>query len=124
MSKARRQHRIAGLLEEHAHTTGSDKMLELAGSAGLQFLVHHFDSLKAIVVAGEAKAMLPCCLVADRDQLNMLGDVVLNQPLWMLYHEQDRDVPHLKSAREWIREAGRTRLGLEPPSPNRGVPTR
>lgn len=54
--------------------------------------------------------MLPR-FVGDNDaRLMRVSDTVLKQPLWMLYHRQDRDVHHLKAARSWIRALALDRL--------------
>lgn len=92
----------AGLIEQYAPTTGTEMMVKLAGSDGFRYQVNHFNSLREIVASGVARAMLPQ-FVADQDsRLTRVGDTVLEQPLWMLYHRQDRDIPHMRAAREWI----------------------
>lgn len=100
----------AGLAEDYVRTTGSDVMLQLAGSRGFQFRAYHFDVLGEIAAAGVAQSMLPC-LIADSDtRLKCVRDVVLEQPMWMLYHRQDRDVHYLKGVRSWITTLARDRL--------------
>lgn len=92
----------AGLMEDHVRTTGSDAMTRLAGSRGFRFRAYHFDALAEIAATGVARTMLPC-VVGDTDQrLEAASDIVLEQPLWMLSHRQDRDVRHLKAVRSWI----------------------
>lgn len=100
----------AGLMEEHLRTTGSDVMAELAGGEGFQFRAYQFGPLQEIVAAGVARAMLPR-FIADHDpRLVRAGETVLEQPLWMLYHRQDRDVAHLRAARSWITGLAGARL--------------
>lgn len=92
----------AGLMEDYVRTTDSDVMAKLAGAKGFQFRAFHFDVLSEIAATGVARAMLPR-LIADSDaRLVPVSDVVLEQPLWMLHHRQDRDVPYLKGVRSWI----------------------
>ena len=101
----------AGLMEEYVRTTGSDTMMELAGRDGLQYQVYHFEALRELVATGVARAMLPC-FAADADpRLARVGEIVLEQPLWMLYHRQDRDIQHLRAARSWISALAHERLG-------------
>lgn len=93
----------AGLMEEYVRTTGSQAMVELAGSEGFQYRAYHFDALCEIAATGVARTMLPR-FAADKDaRLRCVSDTVLEQPLWMLYHRQDREVRHLNAARSWIR---------------------
>jgi DNA-binding transcriptional LysR family regulator len=66
--------------------------------------VCHVEALREIVAAGVGRPMLPR-IIGDNDRrLASLSDTLLEQPLWMLYHRQDQDVPHLKAARSWIRK--------------------
>ena len=93
----------AGLAEEYVRTTGSQAMIELAGSEGFQFRAYHFDVLGEIAATGIARTMLPR-FVADNDKrLTRVSETVLQQPLWMLSHRQDREVLHLDSARAWLK---------------------
>lgn len=92
----------AGLMEQYVRTTGSDVMMELAGSDGLRFQAYHFETLREITATGVARAMLPRCIADPDPRLARIGDTVLEQPLWMLYHRPDRDVQHLRGARAWI----------------------
>lgn len=92
----------AGLMEDYVRTTGSDAMARLAGGKGFQFRAYHFDALAEIAASGAARAMLPCVVGTDDERLKAVSDIVLEQPLWMLSHRQDRDVRHLKGARSWI----------------------
>lgn len=93
----------AGLMEQYVRTTGSEIMMELASPDGFQYQAYHFEPLKEIVASGVARAMLPR-FIADSDRrLCRIGDTVLQQPLWMLYHWQDREIHHLEAARSWVR---------------------
>ncbi len=94
----------AGLMEDYVRTTGSDAMTRLAGGIGFQFRAYHFDVLAEIAASGAARAMLPCVIGNDDERLKAVSDIVLEQPLWMLSHRQDRDVRHLKGVRSWIEE--------------------
>ena len=92
----------AGLMEDYVRTTGSDTMARLAGGKGFQFRAYHFDTLAEIAASGAARAMLPCVVGSGDKRLKAVSDIVLEQPLWMLSHRQDRDVRHLKGVRSWI----------------------
>ena len=103
----------AGLAEEYIRTTGSQTMENLAGAQGFQFRAYQFDVLDEIAVSGLARTMLPR-FIADNDaRLERVSDTVLEQPLWMLYHRQDRDVHHLAAARSWIKSVALERLSVE-----------
>ena len=92
----------AGLTERHVRTTGEEAMTRLAGDDGFRYRVRQFDALCEIVASGAAQALLPRVL-AERDRrLRAVTGTELRQPLWMLSHRQDLDVPHLKFARHWI----------------------
>ena len=94
----------AGLTEEYMGTPGGRIMTQLAGPNGFQYRASHYDPLYKITRSGIARAMLPC-FAADQDaRLKLVRDNTLKCPLWMLYHRQDSDVPHLKQARSWIRQ--------------------
>lgn len=92
----------AGLTEQYERSEGGRVMRALAGADGFRFQAYHFDTLKEIVAAGVARSMLPCVLGDGHPDLRRAGDTVLAQPLWLLYHRQDRAVPHIKAARSWI----------------------
>jgi len=94
----------AGIMENLVRSSGSQTMLALAGADGFRYSTLHFDSLVKIIVTGAAKAMLPCFLANKYRELKQLDHIVLSQPLWMLSHQQDTDIPHLKSTRSWIRD--------------------
>ncbi|MFT5259706.1 MAG: DNA-binding transcriptional LysR family regulator [Gammaproteobacteria bacterium] len=94
----------AGLMKGHVRTSGSLVMTDLAGEMGIQYRVHHFDALLNLVKGGAARAMLPCFMGDNCKGLKRLGEAVLFQPIWMLYHQQDKDVHHLVVARNWIRK--------------------
>lgn len=101
----------AGLVEQYVRTTGSELMIELAGAEGFQYQAYHFDALEEIAATGVARTMLPR-FIADADpRLVRVGDTILEQPLWMLYHRQDRDVHHLRAARSWARDLAAEKLG-------------
>ena len=104
----------AGLLDDYVRTTGSDAMARLAGSKGFQFRAYYFDALAEIAATGAARAMLPCVVGGGDKRLNPVSDIVLEQPLWMLFHKQDRDVRHLirhlKGVRSWIETISGGRL--------------
>ena len=113
----------AGLMEEHVRTSGGETMMRLAGTQGFQFRAYLFDSLREIAAAGVARTMLPC-FVADRDErLQRVSTTVLEQPLWMLYHRQDDDVPHLKAARQWIKSLARKHLSTDPVAAQTAIQT-
>lgn len=100
----------AGLMEQYIRTTGSEVMTELAGADGLQYQAYHFEPLQEMVASGIARAMLPR-MMADHDcRLSSTSDTVLEQPLWMLSHRQDRGVLHLDAARSWIRRTAHDKL--------------
>ena len=93
----------AGLTEDNLRTSGTQTMYELAGPQGPQFLAYHFDTLGEIVATGIARSMLPC-IMADQDKrLMRTEDIKLQQPVWILSHRQDDEVPHVKTARDWIK---------------------
>ncbi|MGI9486717.1 MAG: LysR family transcriptional regulator [Geminicoccaceae bacterium] len=100
----------AGLMEDYVRTTGSDAMARLAGNGGFQFRAYHFDVLAEIAATGAARTMLPCVAGDGDKRLKSVSDVMLEQPLWMLSHRQDRDVHHLKRIRLWIEEVIREQL--------------
>lgn len=101
----------AGLIEGHVQTTGSEVMAGLAGPDGFHYQALHFDTLVEFVAAGAAQAMLPVA-VADGDRrLMRSGGIVLEQPLWILSHRQDRGMHHLQAARAWLRDLAVERLG-------------
>lgn len=100
----------AGLKEQYVRTTGNDVMVRLAGAAGLQYQVYHFEALAEIVATGIARAMLPRVVAELDPRLAPVSEPVLEQPLWMLFHRQDRDVLHLSAARSWISDLARARL--------------
>ena len=94
----------AGLLERHLRTSGEEVMSNLAGEDGFRYRTQQFDALREIVACGAARALLPC-FMADADQrLIARSNTELRQPLWMLHHQQDLDVPHLRIARGWIQD--------------------
>ncbi len=97
-------------MEEYVRTSGSQAMITLAGTDGFQYRAYHFDTLAEIAATGIAKTMLPR-FVADADtRLKCISNTVLEQPLWMLSHRQDRDTHHLKAARSWIRKLTQEKL--------------
>ena len=85
-------------------------MRELAGSRGFQFRALHFDTLAEIAATGAARTILPCLIGEGDARLTCTNDVVLEQPLWMLHHRQEREVRHLETARSWIRTSVRSKL--------------
>lgn len=93
----------AGLNEGHIRTSGSKAMTKLAGKRGFQYRTQYFDSLCDFAALGVAKVMLPSIVAENNPQLKAISEIVLKQPLRMLYHQQDREVHHLKDAREWIK---------------------
>ncbi len=103
----------AGLMEEHVRTTGSEVMRSLAGSAGFQYRAYHFDVLKEIAVSGVARTMLPTFMAVNDSRLRCVSDTVLTQPLWMLYHQQDRDVYYLAAARAWVKALTLDNLSIQ-----------
>jgi len=100
----------AGLKEQYVRTTGSDVMMALAGAAGFRYQAYHFEPLREIAVAGAARVLLPRFMADQDPRLACVSETVLEQPLWMLYHRQDRDVLHLRAARSWIARLARDRL--------------
>ncbi len=118
----------AALTEEFMGTAGGRVMARLAGPDGFQYRAGHYDPLIEIARSGLARALLPC-FAAEREgaprrdgalrhdgtlrhdsalrhdgALRRVGGIVMSYPLWLLYHRQDSDVPHLKAARAWIKE--------------------
>ena len=93
----------AGLKEQYSRTSGTWTMTRLCGKEGFRFRAYQFDTLQEIVAGGVAKSMLPCFMADHDPRLKQVGDVVLEQPLWMLSHRQDREVLHLESARVWLK---------------------
>ncbi|MGI9451639.1 MAG: LysR family transcriptional regulator [Geminicoccaceae bacterium] len=100
----------AGLMEDYVRTTGSDAMARLAGKKGFQFRAYHFDVLAEIAATGAARTMLPCVVGNCDERLRSVSDIVLEQPLWMLFHRQDRDVHHLEGIRSWVHVVVQKRL--------------
>jgi DNA-binding transcriptional LysR family regulator len=100
----------AGLPETHLATTGSKIMSKLVGKKGMQYKTRHFDTLKKFVASGPARALLPDIVARDCPNIIPLSDTVLEQPLWMLYHHQDTDVPHLRATREWLSSIAKAQL--------------
>ncbi len=100
----------AGLTESHISTTGTRAMHKLVGKQGLQYRVSHFDALENILSSGAARGLIPCFMADQNPNLMRQGAVILKQPLWMLYHRQDKDTLHQRAAREWIVEQTATCL--------------
>lgn len=92
----------AGIIEQFTRSAGTRVMHQLAGNASFQYKVRHFDTLLTIVRAGAAKALLPRFLADSDEDLVELEVTDLSLPLWMLSHQQDRDVAHLRATRDWI----------------------
>ncbi len=102
----------AGLLEPAVMTSGSRKMIELLAGEEFQFRANQFDSLREMIISGQAKAMIPRP-IGDRDErLRCVSETVLEQPLWMVFHRQDLDIRHFRTAREWISQSIRN-CGME-----------
>lgn len=93
----------AGLIERYSRSSGSEMMLELAGPSGLRYQAHQFETVQKIAASGAARALLPRFIADDDPGLVPASETILEQPLWMLFHRQDHDVLHLKTARAWIR---------------------
>ena len=104
----------AGLTEEFMGTTGGRMMSQLSGTDGLQYRASHYDPLYEIARSGAARALLPCFAADEDAHLKRASGTLLRHPLWMLYHRQDHDVPHLRAARSWIREHTKGRLTTDP----------
>ncbi len=102
----------AGLPETHLATTGSKVMSKLVGTKGMQYKTRHFDTLKEFILNGPAQGLLPDIVAQDCPDLIPISGTVLEQPLWMLYHQQDEDVPHLRAARQWLISLAKTKLLL------------
>lgn len=100
----------AGLMGQHLRTTGREAMMELAGTDGFQYQAYHFETLREYCAAGVARAMLPRFMADTDPRLVRISDTVIEQPLWMLYHRQDRDVLHLEAARSWVQTLAGERL--------------
>lgn len=101
----------AGLIERHPSTTGTKVMNRLSGGKSLRYRAQHFDAVAKIVQSGAAQALLPHVVARAYTDLVPITDVVLEQPLWMLFHRQDHDVPHLKAGRDWIASVAAEKLG-------------
>ncbi len=93
----------AGLHEGHIRTSGSKAMTKLAGKRGFQYRTNYFESLREFASAGIARVMLPNIVADNNPDLVAISDIVLKQPLIMLYHHQDIEVHHLKDARDWVK---------------------
>ncbi|MGI9415161.1 MAG: LysR family transcriptional regulator [Hyphomicrobiales bacterium] len=104
----------AGLLERYVPTTGTKAMRELADSGGFRYQAHHFETLREIAAAGCARTVLPDVMGGADERLSRVTGTVVEQPLWMLFHRQDRDVAHLRAARAWIAELAEDKLGPTP----------
>ncbi len=73
-----------------------------AGAGGIRHRASRFETLHAFVAGGIARCLLPC-LMGDRDpHLARQGGACLHRPLWLLWHPDDTDTPHIKAARHWI----------------------
>jgi len=94
----------AGLIEQHPWTTGTGMRItsRLCGPEGLRYTAQHFDALYEIVASGAARALLPDIVAGSKGGVARASSTSLSQPLWMLYHKQDADVPHLRATRDWI----------------------
>lgn len=66
-------------------------MIELAGTHGFRYQAYHFEPLREIAATGAARVLLPRFMADPDPRLVAVGDTVLEQPLLMLYHRQDRD---------------------------------
>lgn len=104
----------AGLKESYIRTSGSKAMFRLTEGKGFQFRAFNFDGISEIVACGAARAMLPCVSTDQDERLKRVSDVVLRQPLWMLFHSKDADVRHIKSTCEWIRSVVNQHLPENP----------
>ena len=100
----------AGLIEQYVHSAGGKVMMDLARPGGFQFQAYHFDSLREIVAAGVARSLLPVFMGDLDTRLTRSSEVMLEQPLWMLYHRQDSGIVHLRTARDWISSLAETLL--------------
>ena len=100
----------AGLREDYIRTSGSKAMQELTEGRGFRFRAFSFDALNEITASGVARTMLPCISTDVDTRLRRISGIVLQQPLWMLYHRQDAEIQHLQLAREWIRDLSRQSL--------------
>ncbi len=104
----------AGVIEDYIDTPDGQAMIQLVGSDGFQIQAYQYDAVYEIAVTGAAKSMLPR-FIADQDpRLQCISDTVYTCPLWMLSHPQDREVPHLKAAREWVHQVACNRLITAP----------
>ena len=79
-------------------------MADLTGNDPVLYRAQHFDALAQIVKTGVARALLPDCVARICGGLSRVSDTVLEQPLWLMFHKQDKDVAHLRAARRWIME--------------------
>ncbi len=92
----------AGVPEGTRRTTGSDAQGKLAGHDGIRYRATRFEELCQLVACGAAKAMLPRLAAEKTSGLTAVGETVLQQPLWLLYHSQDEDTGYLVTLRERI----------------------
>lgn len=94
----------AGLTPRLSRSTGSEIVQSLAGPDGLRYQGNHFETVCRLAGSGVARALLPRGLADCDPDLVRISDTLLRQPLWMLFHRQDRDIVHLRTARGWIRD--------------------
>ncbi len=93
-----------GLIEGYVESPEGLAITELAGVDGFQVTAYQYDALQEMTAVGVVRAMLPRFIADQDDRLRKVGEVVLECPMWMLFHPQDIDVTHLKTARNWICE--------------------
>ncbi len=94
----------AGLIERTPRSSGIQTMAHLTGKDPVLYRAQHFDALAQIVKTSAARALLPDCVARTCGGLSRVSDTVLEQPLWLMFHNQDKDVAHLRVARRWIIE--------------------
>lgn len=56
------------------------------------------------VRSGAGIALLPCYLAAAHAELEALSGVLLEKPVYIVYHGKDRDTPRIQATAAWLRQ--------------------
>lgn len=54
--------------------------------------------------SGAGIALLPCYLAAAHAELEALSGVLLEKPVYIVYHGKDRDTPRIQATAAWLRQ--------------------
>lgn len=92
----------AGLIDGAGRDSGTEAQNEVSGKEGLRYRVQQFEALTEIVASGVAKAFLPNFMIKDDQRISTISEVILAQPLWLLYHHQDEHTAYLAKVRTWV----------------------